>query len=155
LDQEKFGHYPCLQDPPAISEKRRSHLIELMEMARQEAFLTEFYLFGFSPLCIDLRNQVMDVVDLSRHISGSTEADEWPFLITHEALERVVVQRLRNGGYLSEIDNKLGSLNTPGGIEGFYAIKKWTDSIAETQQDFPYCYEFDERDRLRLVKRQT
>ena len=155
LDQGKFGHYPCLREPPAISERRRSHLIALMEMARQEAFLTEFYLFGFSPFCIDLRNIVMEVVELSRDISGCSGDDDWPWEISHRAFEEIVVRKLRNGGYLSQIGQKVESLNSPGGIEELYSIKTWTDLAVGIQQDFPYWYEFDGRNRLRLVKRQT
>jgi len=153
LDKEKFGHYPCLREPPVVSEKRRSHLIELMEMARREAVLTEFYLFEFSPFSLDLRNNVIDLVEVSRDISECIGDGERPYEIPHEALERIVAQRLGNGGYLSRIDSKVDGLNNPTGIEALYEIKEWTDLMATDDKDFPYCHEFDERDRLTLVKR--
>jgi len=90
-----------------ISERRRSHLMELMEMARREAF------------------------------------------------EEILVRRLGRGGCLSEIDSKVERLNSPGALEGLYGIKKWTDSVAASHEDFPYCHEFEEGHQLRLVKRLT
>ncbi len=153
LDMGKFGHYPCLREPPMISEKRRSHLIALMEMARREAFLTEFYFFGFSPFRIDLRNTVMDLVEVSRDISGSTNGEGRPYKIPHEAFEQILVRRLDRGGYLSEINSKIEKLNSPGGIEALYEIKERTDPIAASETEFPYCYEFDEGNRLRLIRK--
>jgi hypothetical protein len=154
LDKDTFCHYPCLREPPVISEKRRSHLTELMEMARREAFLTEFYLFGFSPLCLDLRNKVTDVLEVSQNIRGSSRENERPYEVPHEAFEKILAQGLSKGGYLAEIDPKVDRLSSPSGIEALHGIKEWTDSIATTHEDFPYCYEFDARDRLSLVKRQ-
>ena len=153
LDKGKFGHYPCLREPAAISEKRRSHIIELMEMARREAFLTEFYFFGFSPFCVDLRNTVMDVMEVSRHVSGNTGDGGRPYEVPHEAFEEILIRRLGRGGYLLEINSKVEGLNSPSGIEALYEIKKWTDSIEASDKDFPYCYEFDEGNRLKMVKR--
>ncbi len=153
LDKRKLEHYPCLREPPVLSEKRRSHLIELMEMARREALLTEFYFFGFSPFSVDLRNSVIDVMEVSRDISGSIGDAERPYEIRHEAFEKILLQKLGNGGYLSKIDAKVDELNNTGGIEALYKIKEWTDLVATNHKDFPYCYEFDERDRLRLVRR--
>ncbi len=153
LDKGKFGHYPCLRDPLILSEKRRSHLIELMEMARREALLTEFYLFGFSPFSVDLRNSVIDLMEVSRDISGNSGDAARPYEIPHEAFEKIVVQKLGNGGYLSKIDAKVDELNNTRGIEALYEIKEWTDLVATNHKDFPYCYEFDERDRVGLVRR--
>jgi Fe-S-cluster containining protein len=153
LDREKFGHYPCLRKPPMISEKRRSHLVELTEMARREAFLTEFYFFGFSPFGVDLRNTAVEVMEVSREISGSIGDGEERYEVPHEAFEQTLIKRLGRGGYLSEIDSKVEGLNSPRGIEALYEIKAWTDTMAVSDKDFPYCYEFDERDRLKLVKR--
>ena len=153
LDKGKFGHYPCLREPLVLSEKRRSHLIELMEMARREALLTEFYLFGFSPFSVDLRNSVIDLMEVSRDISGSIGDAERPYEIPHEAFEKTLVHKLGNGGYLSKINAKVNELNNTRGIEALYEIKEWTDLVATSHKDFPYCYEFDERDRLRLVRR--
>ncbi|UCD71529.1 MAG: hypothetical protein JSW70_00660 [Syntrophobacterales bacterium] len=155
LNKGKFGHYPCLREPLVISEKRRSHLIELMEISRRETFLTEFYLFGFSPFSVDLRNTVMDVMEVSRDISGSIGDDESHYEVPHEAFEEILIRRLGSGGYLSKIDSKVDGLNSPSGIEVFYKIMEWTDSVAPSDKDFPYCYEFDERDRLKLIKRPT
>jgi len=152
LDKAKFGHYPCLQEPPMTSEKRRSHLIALMEMARREAFLTEFYFFGFSPFRIDLRNTVMDLVEISQDISGSINGGGRPYKILHEAFEHILVRRLDRGGYLSDINSKVEELNSPGGIEALYEIKERTDSIAASDIDLSYVYEFDERNRLNLTK---
>jgi hypothetical protein len=148
LDRGKFGHYPCLREPPVISERRRSHLMELMEMARREAFLTEFYFFGFSPFFVDLRNTAMDVMEVSHEMPGGGGHE-----VPHDAFEEILVRRLGRGGYLSQVDAKVESLNSPGAMEGLYGIKKWTDSVAASHEDFPYCYEFDEGDQLRLVKR--
>ena len=153
LDKGKFGHYPCLRDPLILSEKRRNHLTALMEMAHREALLTEFYLFGFSPFSVDLRNSVIDLMEVSRDISGTSGDDERPYEIPHEAFEKILVQKLGNGGYLSGIDAKVDELNNTRGIEALYEIKEWTDLVGTNHKDFPYCYEFDERDRLRLVRR--
>ncbi|MFQ5841196.1 MAG: YkgJ family cysteine cluster protein [Thermodesulfobacteriota bacterium] len=153
LDDGKFGHYPCLQEPLVLSEKRRSHLIKLMEMSRREALLTEFYLFGFSPFSIDLRNSVIDLMEVSRDISGSIGDGERPYKIPHEAFEKILVRRLGNGGYLSGIDSKVDELNSTSGIEALLEIKEWTDLVVADDKDFPYCYEFAEGDRLKLVKR--
>jgi hypothetical protein len=46
-------------------------------------------------------------------------------------------------------------LSSPGGIEALYDIKERTDSIAASDVDFPYVYEFDEGNRLKLTKRPT
>jgi len=154
LNEGKFGHYPCLREPLVLSEKRRSHLIELQAMARGEALLTEFYLFGFSPFCVDLRNSVVDLMEVSRDISGSIGDTERPYEIPHEAFEKIFVRRLGNGGHLSGIDSKVEELNSTRGIETLFEIKEWTDLVAPDDKDFFYCYEFDEGDRLKLVKRQ-
>lgn len=153
LNKGKFGHYPCLREPLVISERRRSHLLELMEMARREAFLTEFYLFGLSPFFVDLRNTALDVLEVSQDISGSIGEGERPYMVPHEAFEEIFVRRLGSGGYLLDIDAKLAELNSPRGIEALHAIKELTDSLAASEKDFPYYYEFDERDRLILSKR--
>jgi hypothetical protein len=136
-----------------ISEKRRSHLVELMEMARREAFLTEFYFFGFSPFYVDLRNIAAEVMEVSREISGSMGDGEKPYEVPHEAFEQTLIRRLGRGGYLSEINAKVEGLNKLRGVEALCEVKEWTDTIAVSDRDFPYCYEFDERDRLKLVKR--
>lgn len=149
----KFGHYPCLREPLVIAEKRRSRLLELMEMARREAFLTEFYLFGFSPFTVDLRNAALDVMEVSRDIVGSIGDGERRYTVPHEAFEEIFARKIGNGGYLSTIDSKVNGLNTPRGIEALNEIKECTDSVTVPEKDFPYCYEFDERDRLTLVKR--
>ena len=153
LNKGKFNHYPCLREPLLISEKRRSHLLELMEMARREAFLTEFYFFGFSPFSVDLRNTALDVMEVSRDISGSSGDGENPDVVPHEAFEKILVRKLARGGYLLEIDSKVEGLNSASGIEALYEIKEWTDPVPASEKAFPYCYEFDERDRLTLVKR--
>ena len=153
FNKAKFGHYPCLWEPLVISEKRRSHLIELMEMAHREAFLTEFYLCGFSPFFIDLRNTVMDVMEGSRHMSGITGDGKRPYKVPHEAFEEILIRKLRSGGLLAKIDTKVNGLNSSSGIESLNKIKELTDSVAASEKDFSCCYEFDERDRLKLVKR--
>jgi Fe-S-cluster containining protein len=153
LDKGKFDHYPCLWEPLVISQERRSHLIELIEMTRREAFLTEFYFFGFSPFSVDLRNSVTDLMEVPRDISGGIGDGGRFYEIPHEAFEEILVRRLGRGGYLLEINSKVEGLNGPSGIEALYNIKEWTDSAAASDKDFPYCYEFDERDRLKLVKR--
>jgi Fe-S-cluster containining protein len=153
LNKGKFGHYPCLREPLVISERRSSHLCELMEMARREAFLTEFYLFRFSPFAIDLRNTALDVMEVSQDISGGIGEDERPHMVPHEAFEEILVRRLGSGGYLLEIDSKVTELNSQRGIDALHEIKELTDSVAASEKDFPYYYEFDERDRLILVKR--
>lgn len=155
LDEGKFGHYPCLREPLVLSEKRCSSLIELMKMARREVLLTEFYLFGFSPFSIDLRNSVIDLTEVSRDISGSNGDGERPYEIPHEAFEKILVRRLGKGGYLSRIDSKVEELNSTSGIEALFNIKEWTDLMSTDDKDFPYCYEFVEGNRLRLVKRLT
>jgi len=153
VNRGKFDHYPCLREPLVISERRRSHLLELMEIARREAFLTEFYLFGFSPFSVDLRNTALDVLEVSQDISGSIGEGERSYMVPHEAFEEIFVQRLGRGGYLLDIDSKVNELNSPRGIEALHVIKELTDSVAASEKDFPYHYEFDERDRLILVKR--
>ena len=153
LNREKFGHYPCLRKPPMISEKRRSNLVALMETARREAFLTEFYFFGFSPFCVDLRNTAVELMEVSQQISGSIGGGEERYDVPHEAFEQTLINRLGRGGYLAEINAKVERLNSPRNIEALYEIKELTDTMAVSDKDFPYCYEFDERDRLKLVKR--
>lgn len=153
LDEEKFGYYPCLRKPPMISEKRRSHLVQLMEMARREASLTEFYFFGFSPFSVDLRNTAAEVMEVSRNISGNIGNGDERYEVPHEAFEHILIRKLGRGGYLSDIDSKVEGLNGPRGIEALYGIKQWTDSVTTSNKDFPYCYEFDEGERLKLVKR--
>ena len=155
LDMGKFGHYPCLQEPLSISEKRRSHIVELMEMARRETFLTEFYFFGFSPLLIDLRNTAMDIMDGSRDISGHIGDGKRHYEVPHKHFEEILVRKLGKGGYLPEINSKVERLNGSSCIDALYAIKELIDPIAASNKDFPYCYEFDERNRLKLVKRST
>jgi hypothetical protein len=153
LDEGKFGHYPCLRKPPMISKKRRSHLVQLMEMARREASLTEFYFFGFSPFGVDLRNTAAEVMEVSRNISGSIGNGDERYEVPHEAFEQILIPKLGRGGYLSDIDSKVEGLNGPRGIEALYGIKQWTDSVTTSNKDFPYCYEFDEGERLKLLKR--
>ncbi len=153
LEIRRFAHYPCLQEPPSISENRRSHIVELMEMASRETFLTEFYFFGFSPLWIDLRNTAMDVMDVSRDISPDIGDGRRHYEVPHEAFEEILVRKLKKGGYLPEINSKVQRLNGSSGIDALYAIKEQIDPTAASDKDFPYCYEFDEGNRLRLVKR--
>ena len=153
LEMGKFAHYPCLQEPPSISEKRRSHIVVLMKMARRETFLTEFYFFGFSPLWIDLRNTAMDIMDDSRDISTDIGDGRRHYEVPHVAFEEILVRKLKKGGYLPKINSKVEQLNGSSGIDALYAIKERIDPTAASDKDFPYCYEFDEGNRLRLVKR--
>ncbi len=153
LDMGKFGQYPCLQEPPSVSEKRHSHIVELMEMARRETFLTEFYFFGFSPLWIDLRNTAMDIMDVSPDISADIGDGRRHYEVPHEHFEEILVRKLENGGYLREINSKVERLNGSSGIDALYAIQEWIDRIAASDKDFPYCYEFDGENRLKLIKR--
>ena len=153
LEMGRFAHYPCLQEPPSISEKRRSHIVELMEMASRETFLTEFYFFGFSPLWIDLRNTAMDIMQASRDISTDIRDGRKHYEVPHEAFEEILVRRLEKGGYLPEINSKVERLNGLSGIDALYAIKERIDPTAASDKDFPYCYELDEGSRLKLVKR--
>ena len=74
-------------------------------------------------------------------------------MVPPEAFEEILGRRLGRGGYLLEIDSKVTELNSPRGIDALHAIKELTDSVAASEKDFPYYYEFDERDRLILVKR--
>jgi Fe-S-cluster containining protein len=54
----RFQDYPCLKSPSPITTKRKKHLAKLSEMAAQERWISDFYLFGFSPFCVDLRDLV-------------------------------------------------------------------------------------------------
>ncbi len=92
----------------------------------------------------------MEVMEVSHDMPGRDGGE-----VPHDAFEEILVRRLGRGGYLSQIDSKVESLNSPGAMEGLYGIKKWTDSVAASHEDFPYCCEFDEGHQLRLVKRLT
>jgi Fe-S-cluster containining protein len=56
LKKDLFQNFPCIQNPCFVSSQRRETLQQLFEISVKEAFLSDFYLFGLSPLFTPLES---------------------------------------------------------------------------------------------------
>ncbi len=147
LQRELFRKFPCLQNPCIVSPRRREVLQRLLEMSHQEAFLSDFYLFGMSPFVLDLKTIAghgLEGVDLS----GDGKAR-----VPHERIEGMVLERLVKSSLLEGWEAKIAELDRIEAKEGLMSMKKWTDEIAgsRSRSGSAIAYQFD-GDQLQPVR---
>ena len=94
-----------------------------MQMSGREMFLSDFYLFGMSPLIIDLKNvagEGLEGIDVS---AGERVK------LSHDRLEHLLEKRLPEGETLNPWQTKICQLDTLAGIEIFWKMKPWVDQL--------------------------
>ncbi len=150
--RNRFDHYPCLRIAPAISGERRMHLVTLSQMATQERWLSDFYLFGCSPFYIDMRNVVDELVEVAENRSGRRERfdPEVPHVIPYALVEEVFQGRLGRAGVTAQILQKVADLDRPEMRISFLELKKYTDKLERSlASDHVVIYHRFDGDTLR------
>ncbi|HVP80987.1 MAG TPA: hypothetical protein VMV04_24115 [Thermodesulfobacteriota bacterium] len=125
-----FRDFPCIQTPCSISPRRRRVLQELGEIFGKEVFLSEFYLFGFSPFVVDLKNTA------GEGLEGIPVSEDGKTTFPHHRIEEIISQRLTQGGYLDDWGARIGKLDSADGLEDLIKIKRSTDQIATASGGF-------------------
>jgi len=123
LQKDIFRKFPCIRNRVPVSPERAKVLQQLMQISGREIFLSDFYLFGISPLIIDLKNvagEGLEGLDVS-----AGESVKLP----HSRLERLLEKRLPGGETLDEWQIKICQLDTLAGIEAFWKMKPWVDQL--------------------------
>lgn len=144
LQRELIRDFPCIQRPGAISPQRRQALQQLSEMCLREFFLSDLYLFGVSPLIIDLKNIAGEGLDeLSKRKDGL-------FQLPHEKVEKMIYDRLFSGGYLKEWEEKIERIDREDVLEELGRMKTLTDSMIRESTSCLVAYQFD-GNRLRPI----
>lgn len=126
LKREIFRNFPCIQGPCSIPWRRRETLEKLMEMSLQEAFLSDFYLFGISPFVLDLKPMA------GAGLNGIRISEDGKAELPHRCIEDLVFRILEQGGYLQEWEAKMEKLDCAEGLRQFIEMKGWTDQMAMT-----------------------
>jgi Fe-S-cluster containining protein len=139
LQKEIFQNYPCIQKPFSISQERREALQQLWRISAQEVFLSDFYLFGISPLAIDFKNMI------GEEFERMPITEDGRMKLPHQRIEGLLFRRLEQGGYLNDWEAKIESLDRVGGIEELARMKPWTDQMTMALGDLPLTtvYQFD------------
>ncbi len=134
MDGTRFDHYPCLQSPPPISKEREKHLAELSEMAAQEGWMSDFYLFGFSPYHVDLRNLVGELMERAQHLGMMTEsaAPVAPQVVPYPLVEAFFQEKLEETDLPEMILEKVSRLDSPEERVSFMALKEASDEIQKS-----------------------
>jgi Fe-S-cluster containining protein len=146
LQKDIFRKFPCIRNRVPVSPERAKVLQQLMQMSGREMFLSDFYLFGISPLIIDLKNvagEGLEGLDVS-----AGESVKLP----HSRLERLLEKRLPGGETLDEWQIKIGQLDTLAGIEAFWKMKPWVDQLVAMGSNLiSLAHQFD-GSRLRQLR---
>jgi len=139
LRRDIFRNFPCIQNPCSIPSRRRETLRKLMEMSIKETFLSDFYLFGISPFVLDLKSTAREGLE------GIRISKEGKAKIPHHRIEGLVLQRLKQGGYLDEWKAKVGQLDRADGLNRLTEMKRSTDemAIAPNRISLGIAYQFD------------
>jgi Fe-S-cluster containining protein len=139
LKKDLFRNFPCIQNPCSIPARRKEILQSLMEMSIKEVFLSDFYLFGISPFVLDLKNVA------GEGLEGIRTSEEGKAKIAHHRIEGLVLQRLKEGGYLDRWEVKIEQLDRADGLNRLAETKKWTDGMVDVpdQISLGIAYQFD------------
>lgn len=137
LQREFIRDLPCIQRPRSISPERRQTLQRLSEMSLQEFFLSDIYLFGVSPLIIDLKNIAGESLD------GLSKEEDGLFRLPHEKVETLIYDRLSLGGYLDEWEEKIERLDHEEALEELEKMKLLTDTMIKENPPFLMAYQFE------------
>ncbi len=137
LRREFIRGLPCIQRPGPISPERRQALQRLSEMCLQEFFLSDLYLFGVSPLIIDLKNIGGETLD------GLSKEEDGRFRLPHEKVEELIYERLSLGGYLQEWEEKIERLDHKEALEELERMKALTDPMLKESPPFFIAYQFE------------
>ena len=134
-----FQKFPCLQQPCSMPPRRRDVLHQLLEMTSKEVFLSDFYLFGFSPFVIDLKNVAGEGLE-GIHLSENEKAN-----VPHHRIENLLAQRLCSGPFWQEVEAKIDQLDQTEGMEGLMRLKPLTDQMVQQGQGktCQQVYQFD------------
>lgn len=131
MDRRRFHHYPCLKRPPSISKERESHLTTLSEMAAQEQWVSDLYLFGFSPFYVDLRNLVADLVEMAQDqgVLPERPAPVTPQVMPYPLIQSFFQSKLEETGIQEKISEKVARLDSLEERMSLLALKEASDKI--------------------------
>ncbi|NIO06404.1 MAG: hypothetical protein GTN74_17890 [Proteobacteria bacterium] len=135
LNRDRLPNYPCLKRSPPISRTRKKHLATLSEMAAQEQWLSDFFLFGFSPFYLDLRNLVEGLVQMGKHRSLVSDRIDpaVPHVIPYRLVEELLQVKLDRAGITGQILKKVASLDRVEGRASFFESKAVTDEMRKSR----------------------
>lgn len=136
-----FKNFPCIQIPFPISQKRKEVLYKLFEMSVKEAFLSDFYLFGFSPFLVDLKNISESILKKVNPLKDGR------FKLINQHIEEVLFQRFLECGYLSQWKLKLERLDEDDRLSYLKDLKNRTDDMKMyiDKEFLKIKYQFDEK----------
>lgn len=136
-----FQRFPCIQNPCFISSRRAIIIREMLEMYREEMYLSDFYLFGVSPFLVDLTNILGEVMEYV----VTTEDGE--ARIPHHRIEQLLSHHFTAGEDWADWRNKINVLDRIEGVEDLEKMKAWTDQLAsQITKTLPaIAYQFDGR----------
>jgi len=109
-------------------------MVRLSEMAAQEGWVSDFYLFGYSPFYVDLKEGLEEMTEMAEEAQLLVEKTDYgvPRVIPHSLVEKFFRRRLELTGMLSQIGQKIARLDSPEGKSSFFALKEVTDEIAKS-----------------------
>lgn len=149
---DRFRDYPCMKREPPISKERKKHLATLSEMAARERWLSDFYLFGFSPFYVDFRNLVEELVETAKlqGVAPDRIDPKVPLMIPYFLVEGLLQQKLKQAGIAREISKKVVDLDSPKKKGSLFELRTLTDEIRRSfgLNDVLIYHRF-ERDSLR------
>jgi hypothetical protein len=90
-------------------------------MFGKEIFLSNFYLFGISPLVIDLQNIAGEALE------GIALSENGKAILPHHRIEGLISKRLGEGGYLEDWAARVKRLDQADGLKDLIKMKRWTD----------------------------
>ncbi|MGQ9777453.1 MAG: YkgJ family cysteine cluster protein [Thermodesulfobacteriota bacterium] len=137
LNREVIRDLPCIQKACPISPKRKEVLQQLSEMCLQEFFLSDLYIFGVSPMIMDIKNIAGESFD------NLSLAEDGFFRLPFERIEELIGEKLMQGGYLDEWVEKIQKMDQKDSLKELERMKIWTDSIAREQPSFLIAYQFE------------
>jgi len=149
MDRPRFRHYPCLENPPSISGERETHLATLSKMAAQERWMSDFYLFGFSPFYVDLRNLVGELMEMAQDLGILKEraAPLAPQVIPYSLVESFFQGKLEETDIHDRIREKVARLDSPEESVSFLALREASDEIQKSlgSEEFVVYNRFEEK----------
>ena len=134
MNRPYFRHYPCVESPPSISGEREKHLATLSKMAAQERWMSDFYLFGFSPFYVDLRNVVGELMETVQDLGILKErkAPLAPQVIPYLLVESFFQGKLEETDIHDKILEKVARLDSPEERVSFLALREASDEIQKS-----------------------
>ncbi len=106
----------------------------LSEMAAEEQWLSDFFLFGFSPFYLDLRNLVEGLVQIAKHRGPVSDRIDpaVPHVIPYRLVEELLQVKLDRAGFSGQILKKVASLDRVEGRASFFESKAMTDEMRKS-----------------------